>query len=186
MNPEDLHIETERLLIRPYTIEDAVALKQGIDESLPELLTYMLWAKNEPSELQTKIDLINYWTKEIEEDTNYTLGIFNKKTGEFIGSTGLHKRGNSQTIEIGYWCVTKHTGNGFITECSKALTEFAFKNLDKELVVIACNTENVKSAAIPNRLGYNLEYTNRNTRKDNQGKRIVHQAWYMFKEEWKQ
>lgn len=184
MNPKDLHIETERLLIRPYTIEDAAALKQGIDESLPELLPFLPFAKFEPSDIQSKIDLINRWSKEIEEDTNYTLGIFDKNNGKFIGSTGFHKRNRKYILEIGYWCVTKYAGNGIITESTKALTNFAFNKMDTDSVHIVTALKNVKSAAIPMRLGFNLEYSCRTGEFDENKNRLIANYWVIFKEEW--
>lgn len=187
MNPKDLHIETERLLIRPYTNDDAKAIKNAIDNSLPELLPFMPWAKNEPEPIDTKIERIIKWSEEIEKDENYTLGIFDKKTGDFIGSTGIHtiRSQERRNFHIGYWCHSKHTGKGYITESSKALTDFGFKNFNAERMEIHCEVSNTKSAAIPKRLGYNLEGTFRTLEKDQNGNRIKHQAWYMFKEEWK-
>ncbi|MCB0539157.1 MAG: GNAT family N-acetyltransferase [Bacteroidetes bacterium] len=187
MNPKDLHIETERLLIRPYTLEDAPAIKEAIDSSLPELLLFMPWAKNEPQGIDAKKELIKHWTKEIEEDKDYTLGIFDKVSGDFIGSTGIHtiRSKERQNFHIGYWCHSKHTRKGYITESSRALTDFGFNKFNAERMEIHCEESNIKSAAIPKRLGYNLEGTFRILEKDEHGNRKKHQAWYMFKEEWK-
>lgn len=187
MNPKDLHIETERLLIRPYIISDALAIKKAIDESLSELLPFMPWAKNEPEPIEEKVERIKKWSEEIENNQNYTLGIFDKKSGEFIGSTGIHTLRSKDRLNfhIGYWCHTKHTGKGYITESSRALTDFGFKHFNAERMEIHCEVDNTKSAAIPERLGYNLEGTFRILDKDEMGNRIKHQAWYMFKEEWK-
>lgn len=185
MNPKDLHIETERLLIRPYTIEDAAALKKGIDESLPELLRFMPWAKDEPQSVEQKIERIERLTKDIEEDKDYTLGIFLKDTGEFIGSTGLHKRNRRNILEIGYWCATKHTGKGYITESSRALTNFAFNNLNADCVHIVTETKNIKSAAIPKKIGFKLEFSCRSGEFDDNCNRLIANNWVIFKEEWK-
>lgn len=184
MSPKDLHIETERLLIRPYTVDDAPAIKEAIDSSLPELLPFMPWAKNEPQDIDAKKELIEHWNKEIEEDKDYTLGIFDKVSGDFIGSTGYHKRNRKGILEIGYWCTTKHTKKGFITESSKALTDFAFDKLNIDSVHIVTENTNINSKAIPKRLGYNLEYSCRTGEFDSDGKRKIANYWVIFKEEW--
>ncbi|MEZ4915735.1 MAG: hypothetical protein R2836_01975 [Chitinophagales bacterium] len=42
----------------------------------------MPWAKNEPEPIRAKVERIK-WNKEIEEDKDYTLGIFDKVSGNF-------------------------------------------------------------------------------------------------------
>ena len=73
---------------------------------------------------------------------------------------------------------------GFIIESTKALVSFAFEKLKMERVEIYCDAENKRSAQIPQRLGFNHEYTFRKIEKDENGNRKKHQAWYIFKEEW--
>lgn len=185
MKLEELHLETDRLLIRPYLETDAEALKNGIDESLEQLKVFMPWAKYEPEAVVHKEKRIERWRQEILEDKDYTLGIFNKETKEFIGGTGFHKRSESGIFEIGYWVITRFTGKGMITEACEKLTTLAFEKLAAEKVEIRCSEKNVQSSNIPKRLNYTLEYEYRTLEKDEKGNRLKHQVWCIFKEEWK-
>lgn len=185
MNIKDLHIETERLTIRPYKIEDAPAFKKAIDYSLPELIPFMPWAKNNPSPIDAQIELIKKWTKEIEENKSYILGLF-LKNGAYVGSSGYNVRGLKSALEIGYWVNTKYEKQGYISESIKALTTFAFNNLNAERIEIHCDNKNFRSFKVAEKAGYKHEFTYRLIRKDELGERIKHQVWYMFKEDWNQ
>lgn len=180
-----LHIETERLLLRPYVENDALALKEAIDASLVSLRRFMPWAHFEPTSKADKLALIREWTNKIEQDLDYTLGIFHKEKKYFIGSTGFHKRSEKGIFEIGYWQSTQFEGNGYISEACKALCSFAFQHLQAEKIEIKCLLSNTKSAAIPNRLGFTLEYTYRTLQFNEEGQREKQQCWVLFKEDWK-
>ena len=185
MTLDKLHLETLRLIIRPYQEADALSLKNGIDESLNSLKEFMPWALYEPEAVIHKERRIERWNQDILDDKDYTLGIFNKTNQEFIGSTGLHSRSKHGVYEIGYWVHQAFQGQGYITEAAQALTNFAFEHLQAEKLEIRCGVHNVKSAQIPQRLGYTLEYTYRTLEKNKEGKRLKHQVWCLFKEEWK-
>lgn len=62
-----------------------------------------------------------------------------------------HKR-----AEIGYWLDTDYTGNGYMTEAVKIIENELFDN-DFNRVVIHTDVLNIKSAKIPQTLGYKLE-----------------------------
>jgi RimJ/RimL family protein N-acetyltransferase len=185
MTLEELHIETERLIIRPYREADGLSLKNGIDESLVSLKEFMPWARYEPEAVIHKERRIERWNQDILNDKDFTLGIFSKTNQAFIGSTGLHRRSENGIYEIGYWVHQEFQGKGYITEAAEALTNFAFEHLDAEKLEIRCGEKNIKSAQIPQRLNYTLEYTFRTLEKNQEGKRLKHQVWCLFKEEWK-
>ena len=94
------------------------------------------------------------------------LFIWEKRTGEFLGSTGYHHFDwDVPSIEIGYWLRTSCTGKGFMTEAVNALTQYAFKQLKVNRIAITCDVINIQSKRIPERLGYHLEGTLKNNRR---------------------
>ena len=78
--------------------------------------------------------------------------------GEVVGGTGFHSidRG-SKCAEIGYWIAKDATGKGIITKSVKRLIDFAFDEIKLNRIVIKCATENMKSRAVPERLGFTKE-----------------------------
>ncbi|SDM40140.1 GNAT family N-acetyltransferase [Bacillus sp. OK048] len=148
---------SERLLIRKPLPGDGKAVYEAIQASLDELKPWMPWAHTNQSEQDTEANIRDSIAKFITRE-DLRLHIFNKETGEFIGSTGLHRiNWDVPKFEIGYWIDTRYSGNGYITEAAEAVTNFAFKELNANRVEIRCDSRNTKSRAIPERLGLTLE-----------------------------
>jgi RimJ/RimL family protein N-acetyltransferase len=71
-----------------------------------------------------------------------------------LGGCGLHRRGQPATIEIGYWLRPDAVGRGVMTAAAGALRDAAFALDGISRVEIRCDVANVRSAAIPRRLGF--------------------------------
>ena len=177
-------LETERLIIRCYHPTDAVLLKKSIDESIEHLLPWMPWAKNEPENIQTKIERLRKFRGQFDLGEDYTFGVFNKDETVLIGSTGLHTRAGEQAREIGYWINVNHLGNGYALEVAKALTKVGFEIEDLERIEIHCSVDNIRSQSIPKKMGYINEATLRNRTVDTYGKKRDVMIWTMFKEDY--
>lgn len=63
---------------------------------------------------------------------------------------------------IGYWLGEKYQGKGIMTKACKALIQYCFEELNLERIEIRVATENIKSQAIPERLGFQKEGCLRN------------------------
>lgn len=83
-------------------------------------------------------------------------GIFEPDERRVVGSTGLHPRLDGNAREIGYWIRADATGRGLAGESTAALTRVAFEVDGVDRMEIHCDPANVRSAAIPRRLGYEL------------------------------
>jgi RimJ/RimL family protein N-acetyltransferase len=148
---------TERLLIRKPMPGDGKAAFQAMQASMVELKPWMPWAHREQTEDDVEANMREAHAKFlIREDLR--LHIFNKETGEFIGSSGLHRiNWDIPKFEIGYWIDTRHAGKGYITEAVAAITNFAFTELNAKRVEIRCDSKNNRSKAVAERLGFPLE-----------------------------
>ena len=63
--------------------------------------------------------------------------------------------------EIGYWLIPEYQGLGIMTRCVRHLCRWAVRERTMNRVQIRCATGNVPSNAIPRRLGFSLEGTER-------------------------
>jgi ribosomal-protein-serine acetyltransferase len=81
---------------------------------------------------------------------------------EFAGLIGFKDTDwiNHKT-ELGYWLTEKMQGKGIAITCVKELTKFAFKKLGMNRIQIKVAVGNEKSKAIPLRLGFQYEGTER-------------------------
>jgi RimJ/RimL family protein N-acetyltransferase len=152
-------IETPRLVIRCWNPADAPLLSQSVSESIEHLKPWMPWAHNEPTPLQTRIDRLRLWRSKFDLDQDYSYGIFNPEETRVLGGTGLHPRVGPDATEIGYWIHVDFAGQGLATETSAALVRVVFEVLKLKRVEIRCAPANVRSAAVPRKLGFTHEAT---------------------------
>ena len=177
-------IETKRLVVRCYDPKDALYLQKSIQESVEHLRPWLPWVKTEPEELQVKIERLRVFRADFDLNKQYIYGVFDLKETELIGGTGLHPRVGSNAFEIGYWINVNHVNRGYATEISAALTKVAFEIENLNRVEIHCDPKNIKSAAIPKKLGYIYEATLRNRCENIEGELIDSMIWSIMKEEY--
>ena len=85
-----------------------------------------------------------------------TVGIFYKN--ELAGIAGFNEyEWVNKIAYIGYWLGVRYQGKGIMTRVVHALTDYGFNHLKFNRMDIRAATGNVKSRAIPERLGYTLE-----------------------------
>jgi RimJ/RimL family protein N-acetyltransferase len=178
-------IETERLVIRCWEPVDAPLLKKAVDESLEHLRPWMPWINDEPTDLQTKIARLRQFRGNFDLGQDFVYAVFDEDEASVIGGTGLHTRAELRAPEfgareLGYWVHEDHTGKGVATELSAALTKVAFEIDQVDRVEIRCEPENVKSAAIPRRLGYHHEATLARRLKTTAGEPRETMIWTLF------
>jgi len=141
--------------MRTWTAVDATALGTAITESLDDLLPWMPWAAGEPVAIADRKALIEQWRETWRGGGDLVLGIFDESR-TVVGGTGLHRRLGPGALEIGYWVHSAHTGRGYATEVSSALTDLAFTVPGIERVEIHHDRANVASGRVPAKLGFTM------------------------------
>ncbi|MBS8263918.1 N-acetyltransferase [Mesobacillus boroniphilus] len=172
-------LDTERLILRaPNRTGDGSIVNQAIRDSFSELKAWLPFAQKLPEVEETEINLrkahINFLKRE-----SFRFLIFKKETNEFIGSVSL--QGIDWAIpkcEIGYWINTKFSGSGYMTEAVKALTNFGLNHLKFNRIEIRCESTNLKSRAIPEKLGFELEGVLRNDDLSADGSKLTDTCFY--------
>jgi ribosomal-protein-serine acetyltransferase len=83
-------------------------------------------------------------------------GIFHKK--KICWCVGFpHMDTVTRSASLGYWIAEKQQGQGLVASSVKALVNHGFGPLSLNRIEIHCAAENVRSQAIPKRLGFELE-----------------------------
>jgi RimJ/RimL family protein N-acetyltransferase len=181
-------IHTRRLVLRCWDPADAPLLKAAIDASLDHLRPWMPWAADEPQPLQTKVGLLRRFRGEFDLGRDFVYGIFCRGEGEVLvvdsmtlrGGAGLHTRLGEGALEIGYWIHAAHINQGLATETAAALTKVAFQVHGVDRVEIHCDPANLRSAAVPRKLGYLHEATLRRRARTADGKPRDTMVWTLF------
>jgi RimJ/RimL family protein N-acetyltransferase len=149
--------ETERLLIRPPGPGDGPAYNAAVRESIEDLRPWMLWAQSVPS-VEEHEALLRRKGAEWQLRHDLMLAILRKSDGMLVGSSGLHRIDwVVPRMEIGYWCRTSMTGQGYITEAVLGITAFAFRHFEAQRLEIRVDARNTRSIAVAERAGYTLE-----------------------------
>ncbi|WP_456278436.1 GNAT family N-acetyltransferase [Bacillus sp. AK128] len=153
---------SERLLIRMPLPGDGKVVHDAVIASREELKPWLPFAQKDQTVEQVEENIREAHAKFLLRE-DLRLLVFDKKTGEFIASSGLHRIDwDVPKFEIGYWIDRRYSGKGYMTEAVEAITRFSFDILKARRVEIRMDSRNERSRAIPERLGYVLEGILRN------------------------
>ena len=174
-----LQLETERLILRaPHQTGDGKIVNQAIRDSFSELKAWLPFAQELPTVEETEINLRNAHINFLKRES-FRFLIFDKDSNDFIGITSLQRIDwNIPKCEIGYWVNTKYSGNGYMTEAVKKLANFGLHNIKFRRIEIRCDSTNLKSRAIPEKLGFVFEGTLRNDDFSADGSKLTDTCFY--------
>ncbi len=141
-------------LVLPQT-RHAEEVTAVVRANLGQLKFWMPWVTDDYS-VETALDFIKTNLLEFAESNTFATVILEQ--GKIVGTIGFHDfDAVNRSIQIGYWLDKNVQGKGLATKCCRFLVEYAFENLAINRVQINCNIDNLKSRAIPERLGFKLE-----------------------------
>ena len=180
MNKLPISIETPRLLIRRWDLDDAAGLKEAIDTSLEHLRPWMPWAHHEPESLDKKRERIARQRVEFLVGESLHFGVFSSEGARVLGSVSIRITAASGTANFGYWLRADEARRGYATEAVLGCMFVAFRGLDVLTAEIYCDPANVRSAAIPARLGYHRIPAA--VRKTSDGRDRVSEVWQMARD----
>ncbi len=180
-------ITTERLTLRSWLGDDVPVIRDVVLRSLDHIKPWMDWAGLEPFPDDERRLLIESWEQHRLAGNDAVYGIFlnntNGEQGAAIGGTGVHRRIGPGGVEIGYWLAPDATGQGYITESTRALTTMALAQPGIDHVEIHHDPDNVASAAVPRRLGFRL-IANRPSPKTAPAHTGSQDIWQVRRQQW--
>lgn len=166
-------LETERLLIRPFALDDLDACHRLFDleakmeeQSRDERRQWLTWAVMNYAELD-KLGQPPYGDR----------AVVLKATGHLVGSVGIvpclapfgvlpsfgpvsdPQAARRSTPEVGlFWALmVDYRGRGYATEAARALIHYAFTTLNLRCIVATTEYDNEASQAVMQRLGMSVE-----------------------------
>lgn len=145
----------KEITVREFREDDAEEVFRAVKENYGRLVSFMDWITPEYS-ITSAEEFIVQSVKGREERTNLSLGIF--RSDRFIGSIGfVHFDWAAMKTEIGYWIAAEDEGKGIVSRAVTLLIAFAIRELGINRIEIRCSAENLRSSAIPLRLGFQKE-----------------------------
>ena len=148
--------------LRPIEPHHAAELNALVARNFDHLHEWSNWLKDR----ERPVELTGQWILQNRArhgaGEGYEIGIWHD--GRMAGQIGFNffDRENRRT-EIGYWLGKEFEGKGIVTRSCVAMVEYAFGELNLNRVEIKCGTGNIKSRAIPEKLGFRNEGIARQT-----------------------
>ncbi len=147
-----IELETQRLWLRPITLDDLDALAQLWRDS--EVMRYLPTGKPRPLEA-TRAEL----TRSVENWTQHGFGpwvLMLKEQREFIGYCGLQYFAPAPDAELLYALARAYWGRGLGSEAVIAVLRHGFEVVGLDRVVAAVVPENIASRRILEKMGMKL------------------------------
>jgi RimJ/RimL family protein N-acetyltransferase len=150
-----LELLTDRLLIRDLVPYDWRAVHEyGSD---PEVVRYMPWGPNTAEQTQEFLQRTVEQQKAAPRRA-YEMAMILKDDGRLIGGVGLRVHGeNADQGDIGYVLRRDLWGQGYVTEAARGMVGFGFKELRLHRIWATCDTRNVGSYRVMEKLGMRRE-----------------------------
>ena len=147
-------IDLDGFHLRRLTLDDVHAIHEAIVVGYAELHAWMPWCV-EPIDIKDQREFLERSTAEWASSVAFNYGVFDG-ADRLSGTVGLMDRIGPGGLEIGYWLRTDATGRGLMTAAVRAVTEVGLGLPGITRIEIHCDAANLRSAAVPNRLGYRL------------------------------
>lgn len=149
-------LTTGRLLLRPFTIQDAPAVQRLAGDREIAANTVLIphpypegaaeeWIRGHDEPSDNDIFAIESHDSEL--------------AGELIGAIGLHVERFHQRAEIGYWLGVPYWGRGYATEAANAVVSYAFETHGLQRVFGFHFTRNPASGRVLAKAGLQREGT---------------------------
>jgi ribosomal-protein-alanine N-acetyltransferase len=151
--PRVLPIRTERLVIRPFTLDDVPRIHAAL-YSDPQAMRFI----GGPHTVQrTGQGIASYIDH--QERAGYSFwAVVEYATGLVIGEAGLYPlNGSGPDVELGYALGSRWWGRGYATEAGAGILAEAFDRLAVDRVVAVAKAENTASRHVLEKLGFHHE-----------------------------
>jgi ribosomal-protein-serine acetyltransferase len=174
--PQSFHND---FALRPLAEDQAEELYEVSDRNRAHLAPYLPWAEtNTPAD---SVAFIRDCHVNREAGIELALGIL--VDDKIVGHISLMSIQPAHKAEIGYWLAREVNGRGIITRAAAVLVAYAFDELKLERLLLRCRTDNPRSRAVAQRLGFHLDGIDR--RDDKRGENFYDiERHSLLRQEW--
>lgn len=168
------YIETDRLILRPFAMEDAEAMFRNW-ASDPEVTKYLMWPTHESIDISRQV--LADWVAHYPEENYYQWAIVLKSLGQPIGSIAVvHQHERTGKAEVGYCMGKAWWHRGIMTEALGAVIRFLFEEVGCNRVESCHDPNNPNSGKVMTKCGMRYEGTQRQASFNNRG--LCDLSWY--------
>lgn len=143
-------IETQRLIIRPITLEDAQDLYEI--SSNPNVTKYLTYNAHKDLE-ESKYVIENIFLKRVEQGIFEPYVVVYKENNKMIGTCDFINY-DGHTVEIGYMYHEDYWGKGIASEALQSVIHVAFNQLNIGRISISHMIDNKASQRVIEKAGF--------------------------------
>ncbi len=169
------NIETERLLLRRFSLEDVEAMYRNW-ASDPEVTKFLTWPPHGSADVTGM--LLKDWVSSYSREDYYQWAIVLKEHGnDPVGSiSAVHVNDDLDIIHIGYCLGRNWWHQGIMSEALKAVMDYFFDRVGANRIECLYDPRNPHSGMVMKKCGMKYEGTLRSSARNNQG--ICDACWY--------
>ena len=149
-------IKTERLVLRPLTLDDMPTVHEYASDL--DTTKYMIYLPNKTLDKTTSF--VHLAILELEKDYPLYYEFAVTTCGSHIGTVSVYLDEQRREGEFGWVLNKKYCGKGYATEAVLALKDFAINYLKLEKIVARCDSRNIPSQRVMQKMGLKLQTTN--------------------------
>jgi len=140
------------ILLRPYRLDDAVALHEAAIESVWEVRPFMPWCRPNLT-LDEGRSWIEAQISAFKNRKAFEFVILGRG-GWFLGGCGLNQIDEeNRRANLGYWVRSSATGHGVATAAVRQLVQWAFDHTTLVRLEVVVSTENAASLRVAEKSG---------------------------------
>lgn len=143
-------LETERIVLRPYTLADAPSVQRMCGDQAIAATTLAI---PHPYPDGAAEQWISTHAESFRQGTEVTLAITLKPDGPVIGSVGLSVNKDNQRGELGYMVAREYWNRGCCTEAVRAVMGYGFSVLGLSRIQAMHFPRNPASGRVMQKLG---------------------------------
>ena len=174
-------IETERLILRPLTLDDIDAAFSNWTSD-KDVAEFLRWESHK--DVNVTKSVFDIWVKSYKEKDFYQWGIVLKSINEPIGTISIVDiKENLGIAHIGYCIGSRWWHQGITTEAFKAIIPILFNEVGFNRIESMHDPNNPHSGSVMKKCGLKYEGTLRSAVFSNKG-RVDASIYGLLKEEW--
>ena len=145
-------LETERLILRKFRLEDAPDMYANW-ASDDEVTRYLIWPTHAGPEVSREV--IGGWLEGYDDPRQYLWCLEHKGEGRAIGSLGMVDQNAEGTVmEVGYCLGRAWWRQGLMSEALRAVLDFMFERVGVLALEARIDERNIKSAGLLKKCGF--------------------------------
>lgn len=155
-----MHIETERLSLRPFTKNDLEAEFKLLGD--PDTMSFY----PRPYTREEVAKIIEKNIRSYKSDGYGLFAILDKSSGEYIGDCGITVQiiDDEEELEVGYRIAKPFWGHGYAPEAARAMVEYGFNTLGLNKLCSYMAADHHQSRRTAEKAGMTLQKEYRNPR----------------------